>query len=286
MNKTLFSKCKHKPNINYILHPLFILTIVYYAICYSPFFVCSFILALLLHEYAHYRCAKHYGYALSKFSLMPFGARLNLEKSIIHKKAECLISISGPLCNLTCFILCLSMWWLFPESYSYTLPFAESNLMLFLFNILPLLLLDGSRFTLALFSNLNLRKKVFYALKTLNIVFFICLFASFIFSIFCLNEVNFNLLAISLFILLSAFDEHFDSAHYTHALSLYNLNLTKQNAVPVKFFCIRESNNMLISISKIISQNYYSAVIVLDDKNQIVNIIYQSEFEAYFNGGV
>ena len=112
-----------------------------------------------------------------------------------------LIAAAGPISNFLTCLLTISLWWIFPATYSFTKPFYEANLTIGLFNLLPAYPLDGARIFL------GLSRKPHRALKRLKIsgiVVSAVLIALFISSA-ALGRVNLTLGIMGVFLFIGAF---------------------------------------------------------------------------------
>ncbi|MEW6080224.1 MAG: M50 family metallopeptidase [Bacillota bacterium] len=109
----------------------------------------SHALALLLsiagHEMAHFLVASGFGHRPTEVDLYPFGGALRFEDDWGDTAVEAVVALAGPLHNLAVSALA---WWLsgIPiwRPGSLTL-FIETNLAIGLFNLFPVLPLDGGR---------------------------------------------------------------------------------------------------------------------------------------------
>ena len=135
------------------LHPSLIILSVIFLIFGYGLEVLVFLIALFFHELAHGLVAKKFGYSLSNFYLMPYGACLAYEDNIFLEREEIKIALAGPLVNLIISLICIALWWIFPISYAYTYYFVECNFYLALFNFLPCYPLDCGRIIKAVIKN-------------------------------------------------------------------------------------------------------------------------------------
>ena len=171
-----------KKDLKFVIHPLFILLAIFMFINGYGYYFLNSLLVVILHEYAHYFIAKRLGYKLKKMCLLPYGAQLNLSKSIFNSNDEILIAIAGPLLNFVLAILGVALWWIFPQTYIYTSAFVDANLMLAIFNLLPIVPLDGSRVVLALLNKFGKRKQGYTILNFFNVIASLILLVSFLIS--------------------------------------------------------------------------------------------------------
>lgn len=131
-----------------------------------------FLLSVFLHEAGHFFAILCLGYQLSGFSLSLVGAKIRLSDPYIPYKKEIFIYLSGPIMN---FFGCLFAFFLLRWRFTRMgVLFFFSNLLLALFNLLPLPGLDGegalSSF-LSLFLSPDARDETMRKIKALFLLF-------------------------------------------------------------------------------------------------------------------
>ena len=104
----------------------------------------NYILALVLHELAHLFVASNCGYSLKLIKLDIFGLSVELNETIDDKDGF-KVNVAGPVFNLLLCLICVSSYWLFPTSFIYLNQFCFCNLILAVFNLLPIYPLDGGK---------------------------------------------------------------------------------------------------------------------------------------------
>ncbi len=179
---------------------MFIMAVVFVALGRTYEFACS-LTAVILHECAHARIAKKYGYALDTIRLMPYGAALCGDVDM-RPKHEAAIAAAGPIFNLVTALIFAAMWWLIPTSYLFTQVFCMCNIYIGVFNLLPVYPLDGGRIALALLTPKLGRVRAYRIIRILSFVFGIASIALFILSAF--YSLNVCFLAVGLFMTVSA----------------------------------------------------------------------------------
>lgn len=145
---------------------------------------------------AHTVVAKIRGYKLNEIVLMPYGA-VAYGGEQIERKSSLIIAIAGPLMNGFLAIFCLALWWVFPITMKFTMPFFYANLVIGVFNLIPAFPLDGSRMVLALTKN---KLKALKGLKIFGVIVSFALLGMFIASAFFDINFSFGILAIFLFV--------------------------------------------------------------------------------------
>jgi len=136
----------------------------------------NYILALVLHELAHLYVAVKRGYSLKHFKVGMFGVAVELDENI-NQEDMFSINIAGPMCNFFICICCLALYQLFPITYVYLKDFCASNLILAVFNLLPVYPLDGGKIFKSLIKNNKIHRVLDSVIRYALCFIFLVLFA-------------------------------------------------------------------------------------------------------------
>lgn len=238
-----------------------------------------YFVVMLLHELAHYTVAKIYGYKLNKIIFMPYGAGLSGESNIFNPKHEIIIALAGPLLNLVLVVACVALWWIFPITYAYTDIFVTSNLVLGIFNLLPVFPLDGGRVVLAYFSEKVNKQKIYKIMKYIGISFSVIFCLLFFVSAF--YKLNLNYIFIALFLLTSSFN-NVSNVYYERAY-IKNFSYSKNvKPVEVKTYAVNVHTPVL-KLVKYIKGNYFTQFAIYDDNNKLIKVITETELFKMLN---
>ncbi|MEH6580132.1 MAG: site-2 protease family protein [Amphritea sp.] len=113
-----------------------------YAWFFSLPFALALIACLVVHEYGHIRAMKYFGMKTKGIYLIPFLGGLALSDEKINTRwQDVVISLMGPCFGLLLSVLSLLAYWLTGEVFFAGL--SAFNALLNLFNLLPILPLDG-----------------------------------------------------------------------------------------------------------------------------------------------
>lgn len=254
------------------LHPLFLIYLIYLICLGKVLEIATYVLVVSLHELGHFFCAKRLGYKLQKVVLMPYGVCLNYESCEFDNNDEILIAMCGPIVNLFLYMLTLSLWWLCPILYSYSQVFFYSNLVLFLFNILPCYPLDGGRILASLLSKKINKKNAIKITILFNYIVCLILIILFIYSLF-LNIFNYNLIIIALFLFMGVFEPNkYSKYNYYSINKSFNHLQIKGNGVKCLFIY---SNEKIFKIIPKLSKNKFNILYILlpNDKVKVITQI-------------
>ena len=163
-----------------LIHPFFLLPVILSLLFKSDTYTFVSLLALLLHETGHLFCASAFHLKVSEIEIGPFGGIISVDSTRITKAKQIILSLSGPLFSLLGYIFSYFMILnASPFTYLY-LDFLRINLLLFLFNLLPVLPLDGGQLLLALFRKKQHVRRILAGTGMLTGVFLIVI--SFLFA--------------------------------------------------------------------------------------------------------
>ena len=106
---------------------------------------------VILHELAHILTARAYGIKVISIELYPYGGTAVMEDSFEGKrKEEAAIAFAGPAFNLVLLFFIQTLRWEGLISGEWAVEFIKLNFWLAIFNLLPILPLDGGRIIRAL----------------------------------------------------------------------------------------------------------------------------------------
>ncbi|RTR40273.1 site-2 protease family protein [Shewanella canadensis] len=125
-----------------------------YSWLFSFQFALALIACLVFHEYGHIRAMKYFGMKTKGIYLIPFMGGLALSDEKINTRwQDVVISIMGPSFGLLMSILSLVAYWLTGNVFFAGL--AAFNALLNLFNLLPILPLDGGHILKSISFSMN-----------------------------------------------------------------------------------------------------------------------------------
>jgi stage IV sporulation protein FB len=137
------------------IHPLLLLLIGFYIWLGLGQEVLYIICAVLIHELAHTFTAVRMRIEVEEIELLPFGGQARLKGlSGLEPEGEIYVALAGPFTSL----FLAALFYFFPllsEGESTTSFFVHINLLLGLFNLLPVLPLDGGRILRAVLSRVQ-----------------------------------------------------------------------------------------------------------------------------------
>ncbi|ATO50571.1 MULTISPECIES: M50 family metallopeptidase [Brevibacillus] len=109
---------------------------------------------VLIHELGHIAAARELGWEVKEIQLLPFGGVAVMEESPSADAIdEIVVALAGPFMNIVMIFFSLLFWWLGIWSEHWAHFFMKSNMMIALFNLLPMWPLDGGRIVQAVLTS-------------------------------------------------------------------------------------------------------------------------------------
>ncbi len=189
--------------IRFRLHPLF--TIMMLLSILTGYFLELLILfsIVLIHELGHVAAARSFGWTITKVELLPFGGVAETDQSGTSSvREDIIVAAAGPFQNawmigLAYLLGTVGLW-----EAEWTQTFIQANLMIGLFNLIPILPLDGGKIMQALLSCVLPYYRAIQSSTWISIALSLVLAAASIWNIRS-EGIEFNLLIISVFLLVS-----------------------------------------------------------------------------------
>ena len=265
-------KCYFKIHYSFLI--LFLLSIVFDILwLFILYFFC-----LILHEICHAICAKKLGYKIGRINLLFSGAILEAESDEFSFSDEIKIALAGPLFNLVIAFIIIAFWWIYPESYNFTLDLCIINLAIFAFNILPFFPLDGGRVLLAFLSKKLTRKEALTIVKLVTIVFSALLFVIFIISLFICPIFTIGTASVNL--MMSAFATDKSASYKRCYFSVRKMERIRKYGVETRYLMVSKDLDFF-KLYKLTDARHYTIFLLVDENFNIVKKL--SEVDLFKN---
>lgn len=165
---------------------------------FNYFLIISFI--LIIHDLGHILFIKLFNYKVYDITILPFGSNINSSVNQNSKTIHIfLISIAGIIMQLILYPIFYYLNLYYINSISYNI-FLNYNKLIILFNLLPIVPLDGSKILLTILENIFSYKR---ALKIINLTSIIMII---IFTLY-LSFTGLNSYLIIIFLLYKTYEE-------------------------------------------------------------------------------
>ncbi|HEY0829172.1 MAG TPA: M50 family metallopeptidase [Bacilli bacterium] len=137
----------------YRLHPLFIMVMMVSVA--TGFFseLMTLFGIVVIHEIGHVAAAKSFGWRVKEVQLLPFGGVVVVDdQGSVNAWQEMVVALAGPLQNALMVGLAYLLVWCGIWEQDWAVYFIKANLIIGLFNLFPLLPLDGGKIMQSLLS--------------------------------------------------------------------------------------------------------------------------------------
>ncbi|MBD7910647.1 MULTISPECIES: peptidase M50 [Clostridium] len=230
---------------------------------------------VILHEITHIIVGRKFGIRAYDIQLHITGVSADIrDLDDLNEKEKLIVFLSGPLFNIGAIILLL--WLKKYFNIDYIEKSIDTNLVLFIFNMLPAYPLDGIKAY-----EIVLGKKILYkrAKKILvNISFGVGIFLILLFfSTIYIHKVNFSLLLAAILITYSTFLEK-EKTIYIIMGNLFRKRkrLIKEEYIENKSISVYYKKD-LVKVLSLVDRNKFNSFFVLDDELQLLGVVYEDE---------
>jgi stage IV sporulation protein FB len=197
--------------IYFTFHPLFLLVIVLSVVTGYFVEIITLFIIVLIHEMGHLLTAAGFGWKIREVKLLPFGGVMEVENGFGQPaRQELWVVLAGPAQNVWMLLVSLLLGKLGLWSAEWTAYIAAANVMIGLFNLLPVLPLDGGRLLHILLGKIMpYRRALLICLRVSSVLSALLTLGS-LAPLFMGAGVQLNLLAIGLFLLFTNIHDHRD----------------------------------------------------------------------------
>jgi stage IV sporulation protein FB len=187
----------------YRFHPLFTLVMLFSALTGYLLEALTLFGIVFIHEMGHAAAAKGLGWKVREVQLLPFGGVAVVDElGTVPLHEELIVALAGPFQHAWMILFALLMKTVAPSSLEWWNYFIEVNLMIGLFNLLPVLPLDGGRVLQCLFGYIMSYHRTLWMTTWLSLTLSAFVISFAIYGLFT-NRLPLNLLVIGLFLLIS-----------------------------------------------------------------------------------
>ena len=261
------------------IHPLFpgLLLFSFFTGKYSVLFT---LLALLLHESGHLLILRLFHLQPAQISLTPFGGLIELpDNKELSFPATFLAAAAGPAFSLLGCILSpyLFRWQLL--SFSSAFSFLHANLLLLLFNLLPVLPLDGGRMLQAILSNFFHRKPVAKVLLILGNIIALSLIGLSIYSAVH-GQYQFAPAFAGLFVLYGCGMENRCSAYHYYTSLISRRARSLSHPLPVQQLAVSGKTSLENMLPRLKTNHYHQFAVLHEDGMAQLGSLNEAEYCA------
>lgn len=272
--------------VSFRFHPLF--SIVILLSIFAGYFVETATLfgIVLIHELGHMTAAKGFGWRVREVQLLPFGGVVVMDElGSVPAWQEIIVALAGPLQNVWMILIAylLQLTGAITEDWSHY--FIQANALIALFNLLPILPLDGGKILQSLMSLWLPYHRTLVLNCVLSLLFSGLLAAASLLHL-VRGSIQLNLLMIALFLLVSNWYSY-KSLSYHFMRFLIHRELSQQQlmsrgalAQPI----VVHGQRKVPDIVRLFMREKYHLVYVMDEHGTIRFVLPEKPLlHTYFN---
>jgi stage IV sporulation protein FB len=270
----------------YRFHPLF--SIVILLSVFAGYFIetATLFAIVFVHELGHVMAAKSFGWRVKEVQLLPFGGVVVVdEQASVPAWQEIVVSLWGPLQNVWMILIALVLQGCGIISGDWAAYFIQANLFIALFNLMPVLPLDGGKIMQSCLSMWLPYHKVIVVSCVVSLALSAILVAASLLHMLR-GGIQLNLLIIGLFLLYSnwysykSLSYHFMRFLINREIVMNRLIIEGTLAQPI----VVNERIKVTDIVRLFIREKYHLVYVMDERGIIRTVLpEQPLLHSYFN---
>lgn len=263
--------------IRWSIHPLFV--IIMLASAMTGYFaeLLTLFIIVLVHELGHVVAARSFGWTIREVKLLPFGGVAEVEEAGgISAKEEAFVALAGPLQNVWMGLLAwgLGAWGVWDAAWSDYI--AQANLMIALFNLLPIYPLDGGKLMQALLSYVLNYYKMLQLTARISLLFSaLMIISAFLPLLLDGKGIQINLVIVGTFLFMSNWTYHRNIPFLFYRFLTYRERASDEELGFGKSVSplIVNGKQSLLSVAKLFNRERYHLVYVIDSLGAGLQVI-------------
>lgn len=230
---------------------------------------------VLIHELGHVAAARSFGWHVRMVQLLPFGGVAEVDgPGAVPAREELVVALAGPLQNIWMIVLSMLMTTLGigdPEWWSY---FAEANRIIVLFNLMPVLPLDGGKVLMAAVSYVMSYHRALVFCSWLSLVLSSLLVVVAVYPAFN-GGIQLNLLVVGLFLAVSNWygHKHIPFQYVRFLMGRESRGQVWIHSGSIASPVITQGSHFIWPIMQLFMREKYHLIYVMNEKGDIERVI-------------
>jgi stage IV sporulation protein FB len=239
---------------------------------------------VFIHEMGHVAAAKGFGWKVREVQLLPFGGVVVVDElgtRPVHE--ELAVALAGPLQHVWMILVALFMKAANPSSSEWWNYFLEVNLMIGLFNLLPVLPLDGGKVLQCLLGYILSYHRAIILTARLSLALSALIIGFAVYELFT-NRLPLNLLVIGFFLLISNWYSyrqlpfHFFRFLMSRGDRVGRLILRGTLAQPI----VVTKQRKILDVLKLLMREKYHLIYVVNEKGRIQAVLPEQQLVSRY----
>lgn len=253
--------------------PLIIMSI-HYKYLYKLIFV---IIIILIHEISHSMIATYYGIKINEIEIFPFGAVAKTENLFeLNPYKEIVIAIVGPISNFIMLFISIVIEFHMNTQAEWMYFFIFSNLTIGLFNMLPILPLDGGRILRAYINTkTDFKKATQIVIRISKLIVIFMFFYGIYLSIQSFEKIYISGIAVFLYFKTNK-EKEMIGYTFIYQIVVKKKQLLENGIMDAKYLTALEEVE-LKKVFKEFSSSKYHFITIINDKGRVLGNISECE---------
>lgn len=272
--------CSKKTELRISIFVVIIPVVMLIAGCLKEYAAAFF--SVVMHEMCHIAVAGRYGVQPARIWITPVGLSASIQNKGFSRSAMLWIHAAGPAANLLLFGAALLAGAVFPQIRKEMELIRRTNLMLALFNLLPVFPLDGGRILQQLLSGTMGLLAAGRVVKVLAWIMTALILAAGVVQL-RMTGYNLSLIMIGIYIPIALKDAGMESAFMNIRQILYRRSkLIKRGVYPARDLVVLKGTRV-DEILKSMDFDRFHIIYVLDDDMRLVKAFTENEIISAFS---
>lgn len=234
-------------------------------------------LLVFVHELGHVLVARSFGWTVREVKLLPFGGVVEVEEAGgVPAKEEALVAIAGPLQNVWMGLAAFALGQLGLWDSDWSEYVWKANLIIGLFNLLPIHPLDGGKLLQAALSyRVNYYKMLIWSAR-ISLLFSVLMIISSLIPLFIYRDgIQLNLLIVGIFLFMTNWTYYRNVPFLFYRFLMYRERVSKhvllmgQIASPL----IVSSRQSILSVAKLFLRERYHLIYMVEPGTNEVKVL-------------
>lgn len=247
------------------VHPAAVIMAALGALLGESEMILAYALALFIHEVGHYIASVACRCTPERMELTPFGALASIE--VYHSLTPLkrfIVALCGPLVNLIFLLILVSLFYLNIAT-AFMLSLFKSNLLLIIFNLLPVLPMDGGRMFQSLLERCVDRQRSGRLLSRIGMACGAIIAIAAIVGLFLFKTLNLSMLITGIYLIYAAARAKQSAfTQYLHGIVLSRSTLERRGAMPAALIAV-SSRLKVCELMEKLPLGQHVRIIVIDE---------------------
>lgn len=237
-----------------------------------------FLIIIFIHEIGHAAAALFFSWRIRKISLLPFGGVAEMDEHGNRPlKEEAIVTLAGPIQHIWLMALAFLLFQLDLMSGHMFSLFVQYNLMILIFNLLPIWPLDGGKLIFLLCSLKDSFPKAF----RMTLVISIMTISVFIIAILITEPINLNVWIVLAFLIFSLYYE-WKQSRYVFVRFLLERYYGKNNDFRKLKPLVVKEEDLVIHVLEKFQRGYKHPIIIEKNGKEKASLDENELLHAYF----